>query len=81
MLILPLQNFARLLKRLRQKDKNKIDQERREQGFSLYVNGPHKDGKPTSKSPGKQATIPTQPAPKTARKPKTAGGMYKVKLL
>ncbi|XP_060552512.1 katanin-interacting protein-like isoform X2 [Ruditapes philippinarum] len=68
-----LQERNRLLKRLRQKDKNKIDQERREQGFSLYVNGPHKDGKPTSKSPGKQATIPTQPAPKTSRKPKTAG--------
>ncbi|XP_045212183.2 katanin-interacting protein-like isoform X2 [Mercenaria mercenaria] len=68
-----LQERNRLLKRMRQKDKNKIDQERREQGFSLYVNGPHKDGKSTSKVPGNQPTIPTQPAPKTARKPKTAG--------
>ena len=62
--------FVRLLKRLRQKNKNEIEQERREQGFSLYVNGPHK--KQSGKAPNNQPTIPTQP--KTSRKPKTAGG-------
>lgn len=59
------------MKRLRKKSKKDIDQERREQGFSLYVNGPHKDGR---QQPVQQPTIPSQPAPKTARKPKTAGG-------
>ncbi|WAQ97416.1 KATIP-like protein [Mya arenaria] len=68
-----LQERNRLLKRLRKKDKGQIEQERKEQGFSLYVNGPHKNARPSGKSPGKQPTIPTQPQPKTARKPKTAG--------
>lgn len=54
---------------MRKKNKNEIEKERREQGFSLYVNGPHKESKAVN-----QPTIPTQPTPKTARKPKTAGG-------
>ncbi|KAL4239441.1 hypothetical protein ACF0H5_000256 [Mactra antiquata] len=65
-----LQERNRLLKRLRKKSKKDIEQERREQGFSLYVNGPHKDGRHPS---SQHSTGPTQPAPKTARKPKTAG--------
>ncbi|XP_052267310.1 katanin-interacting protein-like isoform X2 [Dreissena polymorpha] len=71
-----LQERNRLQKRLREKnkDKDQVEKERREHGFSLYVNGPHKNARPSGKSPGSKATIPTQPQqPKTARKPKTAG--------
>ena len=64
----------RLLKRLRKKNKSQIELEQKEQGFSLYVNGPHKDGRAQTNAGGKQ-TIPTQP--KTGRKPKTAGGKPK----
>ena len=64
-------NHFRLLKRLRKKNKNQIELEQKEQGFSLYVNGPHKDGQVQQKGTSSK-TIPTQP--KTSRKPKTAGG-------
>lgn len=65
-----LQERNKLLKRLRKKNKNQIELEQKEQGFSLYVNGPHKDGKVQTKGTSRQ-TIPVQP--KTSRKPKTAG--------
>ena len=62
----------RLLKKLRKKNKNQIEIERKEQGFSLYVNGPHAN--PHANPTGAKGNIPTQP--KTARKPKTAGGEH-----
>ena len=65
---------CRLQKRLRKKNKSQIELEQKEQGFSLYVNGPHKDGRTQAKT-SSRPTIPTQP--KTGRKPKTAGGMSK----
>ena len=54
----------RLLKKLKAKDKKQKDLEKREQGFSLYLNGANVDlklGKPEHKS---------------ARKAKTADGKY-----
>ncbi len=60
--LLLLQQRNRLLKKLKEKDKKQQDLERREQGFSLYLNGANVDlklGKASQKS---------------SRKAKTAGG-------
>ena len=66
--------YHRLLKRLRKKNKSQIELEQKEQGFSVYVNGPHKDGRVAHTQKGTSSkNIPTQP-PKTSRTPKTAGG-------
>ena len=69
--------FHRLLKRLRKKNKSQIELEQKEQGFSVYVNGPHKDGQVAQTQRGTSSkNIPTQPL-KTSRTPKTAGGENK----
>ncbi len=54
------------MKKLKEKDKKQQDLERREQGFSLYLNGANVDLKLGKAGPQK-----------SARKAKTAGGDYK----
>ena len=67
--------YCRLLKRLRKKSKKQIDIERKEQGFSIYVNGANTEmvAKKQQKSPPHKGT-PHDDRPTSARL-KTAGGI------
>ncbi len=63
--------FSRLLKRLRRKNRKQIQVERKEQGFSLYVNGANAERD--------FPVITTTDSDKSSGKPrlpKTAGGGY-----
>ena len=55
--------MCRLLKRLRKKDKKQVQLERKEKGFSIYVNGANTDSQVPSQAKGRPRV-------------KTATGMY-----
>ncbi|XP_013381133.1 protein KIAA0556 isoform X4 [Lingula anatina] len=72
--LLLLQQRNRLVKKLKKKNNKEIELERKEQGFSLYVNGANTGAR--SRMGGKAIT----PSPRTIKptpKPKTAGDIAK----
>jgi hypothetical protein len=64
---------ARLLKRLRKKSNKQIDHERKEHGFSLYVNGANSGQVPPTGGT-KVSPSHTSPAKANPRRLKTTGG-------
>ena len=56
--------YYRLLKKLKEKDEKQLDLERREQGFSIYLNGANVDLQVSGHH--------------KSRKTKTAGGIFKI---
>ncbi|KAL3876801.1 hypothetical protein ACJMK2_034595 [Sinanodonta woodiana] len=73
-----LQERNRLLKKLRKKSKKQMIMEKKEQGFTLYVNGANAPFKGQNPSPAKNTG--TTPRPKS-RKLKTAGEARDVRVL
>lgn len=66
--------FFRLLKRLRKKSKKQIDIERKEQGFSIYVNGANTEMLAKKQKSQAHQETPQDDRPTSGRL-KTAGGM------
>lgn len=62
----------RMIKKLKQKDEKTIELERKEQGFSLYVNGANDKLRKGSRN---HPSHPQTSRPKS-RKTRTAGGKY-----
>ena len=56
-----------MLKNIGDKDEKQIDQEKREKGFSIYVNGAHTHRSKTLKNVHSQRKQWTKPHPQTAR--------------
>ncbi|KAK6170887.1 hypothetical protein SNE40_019176 [Patella caerulea] len=73
--LLLLQEKNRLVKKLRKKDKKQVDLERKEQGFSLYVNGANAELQPTiDTSPSSSSKSSKQKLPRTAGEVRKAHG-------
>lgn len=68
--------FFRLLKKMRKKSKRQIENERKEQGFSIYVSGANA-GKQRHPSSSRNEERMESPEPETDRqRVKTAGGIH-----
>ncbi|EGD72574.1 hypothetical protein PTSG_04310 [Salpingoeca rosetta] len=68
-----LQERNRILKRMKKKTDEEVERERKEAGFSLYVNGPHRSGRDRRATPGSR-TGSARRRPLSKRQGSSRGG-------